>query len=273
MTVSALNQYVFPANLQYFAKSTIKTSIASQKSLYDGVNPWSTILAAYTNGGEVKSATKSVAIEDPINYGVGLLEADIQFTSGLKDNTDAAYTVTNPLSWSAILIGDQKRVDYEFRQVTSAESRLIYDKHMNGSLTGNPISMPNYGTTYGPNYTLVLGTQDNGEAGESHPDKVYFAVELVNTNETFFGHNNQIIPSGSKFYLVGELQVTSETGSHPEKFNIFYKDYTTTIHMTIGPNSLQNAYSTIPDLRSEGLELGFSVDLSWTPGLVFDVEF
>lgn len=275
IAATSLTQYVYPANLQYFAKSTIKTSVASQKDKYDGNNNWPTILGYYTDGGEVKSVTKSVAINDPIHYGVGLLQADIKVasTNPLKDQKDATYNFVG-FDWSAILIGNQKQVDYEFRQNTSAAvSSIIYDKHMGGSVNGNPIDVAAAGTTYGPNYTLVLSTADNGAAGEAHEDKVYVAVELLNKGAAFFGKDGQLIPANAKFYLVGELKVTSEVGSHPEKFNIFYKDYTTTLHLTIGENSLKSAYNTIPDLRSEGLELGFSVDLAWTPGLEFNVEF
>jgi hypothetical protein len=35
-------------------------------------------------------------------------------------------------------------------------------------------------------------------------------------------------------------------------------------------SSLQNAYVTIPDLRSSQLSFGLSVDLNWRTGLVFD---
>jgi hypothetical protein len=35
-------------------------------------------------------------------------------------------------------------------------------------------------------------------------------------------------------------------------------------------SSLQNAYVTIPDLRSSQLSFGLSVDLDWRQGLTFD---
>ena len=36
--------------------------------------------------------------------------------------------------------------------------------------------------------------------------------------------------------------------------------------------SLQNAYVTIPDLRSSQVSLGVSIDMEWESGLSFDVE-
>ena len=47
------------------------------------------------------------------------------------------------------------------------------------------------------------------------------------------------------------------------------QDYVTTANLTI--SSLKGAYNVIPDLRTTALELGISVDLLWTPGLVFEV--
>ena len=37
-------------------------------------------------------------------------------------------------------------------------------------------------------------------------------------------------------------------------------------------SSLQNAYVTIPDLRSSQLSFGLSVDLMWREGMVFDAD-
>ena len=35
---------------------------------------------------------------------------------------------------------------------------------------------------------------------------------------------------------------------------------------------LAAAYNTIPDLRTPQLELGLSVDLTWQPGVQFDLD-
>ena len=39
---------------------------------------------------------------------------------------------------------------------------------------------------------------------------------------------------------------------------------------TAHTSSLQDAYVTLPDLRSSQLSFGLSVDLDWRPGLTFD---
>jgi hypothetical protein len=44
----------------------------------------------------------------------------------------------------------------------------------------------------------------------------------------------------------------------------------TTATFKIGANSLQNAFVTVPDLRSTQTSLGLSVDLKWETGLNFE---
>ena len=44
----------------------------------------------------------------------------------------------------------------------------------------------------------------------------------------------------------------------------------TTANFLIGPNSLQSAYVTVPDLRATQVSLGLSVDIKWETGLTFD---
>lgn len=270
MTIGELNKYTYPASLQYFAKSRIKTSVDSKKDFYDGSNNWTTILSKYENDdAKVVNSTKSVAIKDAINYGVGQLITTVKHAASLKDQKNYDYTVTNPLLWTGVLVGGQKQVNYEFCQTnTSANAYTIYDNALNEATDVDGVKGVAISNTIStPNYTLVFSTKDNTDKS----DKVYIAIELKNTNADFFGKDGQLIPAGGRFYLVGELKVDAAyAGAAPANKNIFFKDYQTTVNMTI--TSLANAYSTIPDLRSEGLELGFSVDLAWQPGIVFDID-
>ena len=52
---------------------------------------------------------------------------------------------------------------------------------------------------------------------------------------------------------------------------VFLQDHQAVATFKIGANSLQKAYSTIPDLRSTEVLFGLSVDLVWKSGLTFDV--
>ena len=291
-TALALDRYVYPASLQYFVSSTIATATTSQASRYTTSSySWADVLdpdqgSGYDDHSAVKPSTKSVAIEDPIQYGVGQLVADVRIkNSGLKDSKEEAYDCASALTWTGILIGDQKTVNYAF-VAPDGVAYTIYDNYMNNLTTpGNPIVVPTSGGDedyFGfsdPNYTLVFSTQDNivgEEPGTPGDHVVNVAIELVNNNAAFYGYNGQLIPEGSKFYLVGQLNAqagTTNKADHPAKYNIFYKDYKTTVHFTIGETSLGKAYNTIPDLRSHNLELGFSVDLAWQAGMIFNLEF
>ena len=77
-----------------------------------------------------------------------------------------------------------------------------------------------------------------------------------------------MVPNGGKFYLVGKLAAAtaSETSNQ-----VFKQDYTTTAKITIG--DLKGAYNTIPDLKAPSVEIGFSVNLEWTAGNVYEVTF
>ena len=48
------------------------------------------------------------------------------------------------------------------------------------------------------------------------------------------------------------------------------QDFITTAHFVIGPNALQAAYVTVPDLRTAKMSFGLSVDLDWKDGLEFN---
>ena len=151
-------------------------------------------------------------------------------------------------------------------------SYTIYDCYLPGKTISsvndavtNLVELP--AGTAKDNYTLVFSSEDNDGTAS-----VKIAVELVNQLGDFIGADG-LIPKGGTFYLIAELSFDGKTsGSAPTGKNVFYKDYVTTANLTIGANSLKHAYYTIPDLRSQDLELGLSVDLSWTPGLVFTKE-
>ena len=105
--------------------------------------------------------------------------------------------------------------------------------------------------------TLALATA----AGE----KVRFAIELTNNTGVAFTGVDGIVPAGARFYLVGELEPQTSVANN----RVFAQAYNTKANVTI--NSLAHAYNGIPDLKNPKLELGLSVKLEWTAGLVQDV--
>ena len=280
-----LNSFVYPASLQYYVESAIKTATSSKQAEYEKAanDTWAKVLATYSDVDIVGSETKSVAIVDPIQYGVGQFKVIVsRANANCTDNGNNSFnqTQTYNLKWKGVLVGDQKQVDYKFEQISSSDVFTIYDNYLAaasgiGALVDVPVS-----PTTTENYTLVFSSKANS----TKEDEIYFALEFVNNMAPFIGQGNQLIPQGGTFYLVGKLKVDDNTkindGSsevtatgtnYRTDFNIFYKDYITTAKVTLGSDCLKHAYYTIPDLRSSNMELGFSVDLSWQNGLIFDV--
>ncbi len=252
----------YPAALYYYVNTTLRANNSD--------NPgWPTDLAGWIgnswDGWEniVTATTRTIALKEPINYGVALLKTNVTTAERLEDNaieqggaaSDKVITVgeeTFPVT--GFLIGGQPNsVDWEFNPSANREY-TIYDNVMNGR---NIYAKPG-NTAY--NYTMVL---DNKAATE---EVVNIAVELTNNSgQDFYGFDG-IVPKEAKFYLVAQLNpvVNVEPG------RVFAKDYVTTANLTI--TSLKKAYMTIPDLRSTKLQLGLAVDLSWKTGLTFDVN-
>lgn len=115
-------------------------------------------------------------------------------------------------------------------------------------------------------YTLALETAKD--------QTINVAVEFVNTGNDFYGINHQVIPAGTKFYLVAQLIPSKAKNYDAATLNkVFFQDHATKLDLTIGETSLQNAYNVVPDLRSPKLEFGLSVNLEWQQGLIFDHTF
>ena len=274
----------YPSELAYYVSSPVKVSsneITAVNDLPD-YNNWIGNTADWSSYGDaVESSTRFVALQKPVLYGVASLKSTVKCASNtLIDNakdkgqheSDNSITVDDTsFPITGILIGGQpKQVGWNFEAantVTTNEFKYtIYDCDMN---KGTNLTAAVTGTAE-PNYTLVLDNKDN--SGATSQNKVYITIELENNASDFFGAEG-LIPKGSKFYMVGELdpyasgitQPTSETLGH-----VFVKDHTTIANFTI--KSLKKAYNHIPDMRSSKYNVGLAVDLSWKTGITFNVE-
>ena len=274
----------YPSELAYYVSSPVKVSnneITAVKDLPE-YDKWIGNTADWSSyGNAVESSTRFVALQKPVLYGVASLKSTVKCVSNtLIDNakdkgqyeSDNSITVDDTsFPITGILIGGQpKQVGWNFEAantVTTNEFKYtIYDCDMN---KGTNLTAAVTGTPE-PNYTLVLDNKDNSATSQN---KVYITIELENNASDFFGADG-LIPKGSKFYMVGELdpkatsgitQPTGETLDH-----VFVKDHTTIANFTI--KSLKKAYNHIPDMRSSKINVGLAVDLSWKTGITFDVE-
>ena len=272
--VAALSDYVYPANLWYRANTLIKTSDKVLTDKYKDGTAWDAILQNYDGDGVVKNSTASIALKDQIQYAVGRLKMTVKVANGtLYDgNGETVNVPTGGFPVSAVLIGDQRKVDFQFAPANKTDKQYtIYDKELIG------INATTGGST--ANNTLVLETPAD--------ENVNVLLELTNNTGKRFKGKNGYIPAGAKFYLLGTLTPSNGkiNGQASTDINqVFKQDYVTTANFTIkqnvkndtdNPNQNQGlgaAYNVIPDLRTPALSIGLSVDLTWQTGLTFDVD-
>lgn len=262
----------YPSELAYFVSSAVGTSATSNNKLENlpKYDEWLKKNIDWSQYGDVvKSNTTLVVLKEPVQYGVACLESKIKCaTASLEDNAKDIIksaennTLTVPkngITVTGILIGGQPQgVEWNFEPASSATfDHTIYDNDIIGIVAQTSDSKPNY--------TLVLDNKDSSPSAKQ--SKVYVTVELENNMGDFYGKEG-LIPQGSRFYLVGELDSTGKTTTTVD--HVFVKDHTTVANFTI--KDLKKAYNHIPDMRTSKINVGLAVDLSWQTGITFDVE-
>lgn len=247
--INNVTRYTYPAELWYYANSAIRTSRDEvSKTTYESTY-WDELLSHYyTTGSEVTSETKSVAIADPLQYGVGRLQVSLSpITGTLNDSKGAVvnYGDASKLPLTAVLIGGQHTVGFDFKPVgepSDVDARFIYDPIV-GSADASGIYTVN---------TLVLQSYDN--------EKVPVILEFQNNSGQQFAGKDGIVYPGTKFYLIAQIDPAGK-GEGVYANRVFTQDYTT--KMTMKVTSLENAYSCMPDLLQPRLEVGVEVQTQW----------
>ena len=273
----------YPSELAYFVSSAVGTSATSNNKL-DDLPKYDEWLKKNTNwsqyGDVVKSNTTLVVLKEPVQYGVACLESKIKCeNTTLEDNakdilksTAENNILTVPeegIKVTGILIGGQPQgVEWNFEPASNATfDHTIYDREMNYGIAAKK-------SDTAPNYTLVLDNK-NSSTADPKQSMVYVTVELENNMGDFYGAEG-LIPKGSRFYLVGQLDpnasagVNKPSGTAETLDHVFIKDHTTIANFTI--TSLQNAYNHIPDMRTSKINVGLAVDLKWESGITFNVD-
>ena len=304
-------KYLYPAELCYWGNSPVRvtedthttTEYPSNVTDWDNETYWTTTTGlkgekGWTHNSVVKSNSRSVAMQNDINYGTALLETTVSYGSDITDGklldnnaaihegeTDNEITVADNLfELTGVIIGGQpNQVGWNFLPTGTDFTYMLYDKDITA---GNVKASGNV-----TNYTLVWDNYSS--TGTQSP--VYVALEFKNKAGDFWGNAN-LVRNGGTFYLIGKLDLSGKTypthtqtkaiippyaetsaatyaaanGATQEVVRAFIQDYKTTANFKINKASLKSAYVTVPDLRAAQISLGLSVDLKWETGITFD---
>ncbi len=271
----------YPASLYYFISTDIRTSNNTfDKGWPANVTDWASDQTAFWNSfnsnyAKVTATTRAIALKNNIQYGVANLKLSAYCTAQkLSDATEGtqgstAKTVNVPADGfkiTGVIIGGQPtQVGYNFLPAdTRSLTQHIYDKDVASTMCARYATNATDATV---NYTMVLPNQLGGSNTEQ---PVSFAIEFKNNSSVEFQGVQGVVPVDGKFYLVGKLDPTNSQLQNVTSPAVFMPDYQTTVTAKI--STLKYAYNTIPDLRATNMQLGLSVDLTWTPGLTFEID-
>ncbi len=254
--INGINRYTYPAELMFFVDSPIRTSAeeVKKKTYQENTQTWDAFLDTYYNGSNaVNTNTKAVAVENPIQYGVGRLDLTLTTMSAtLKDAKDEVVTTNanmTTLPLIGVIIGGQHTVGFNMKpqgEQTDVDGRFIYDTNI---IDGNKTS------------TLVLQSYVN--------EKVPVILEFENkTGNAFTGKDGTVYP-GARFYLIAMADPANK-GEGDFAGRVFTQDYTTTMSMSV--TSLAKAYTCMPDLLAPRLEVGVQVVTKWIQATTTNVE-
>ena len=163
----------------------------------------------------VLSSTRSVAMQENINYGTSMLKTTIAYASGvtdLKDNNSGIHTGEadntiavsgSPFTLTGVLVGGQPQT-VGWNYITKATSGtdpyicMVYDNDLPSTTIPTPTNSENY-TMVWDNYKAVVNPASDNQ------NTVYVALELTNNSGKDFWGMNNLIRNGSAFYLIGKL--------------------------------------------------------------------
>ena len=253
----SVTDVTYPPELCYYGNSPLRISEASgleNSSFPDGTDAWSDDgewedLGVWKAGfNPVTTSTRGIAMANNIQYGMALLETNLQFaltavtegTALLDDNAKAVAgeekdavvkaNANNPIRLKGIMIGGQPSlVNWQYLgwedHAGFNRNKMVYDNSMQGRV-GNEegVKIPTNGTI--TNYTVLFDNYESGTQAEA----VYVALELVNnTGTSFYGETN-LIKNGATFYLPASIELSKGDKSKitwPEDYDEMMPPYYT----------------------------------------------
>ena len=274
--INNLERFTYPAEIYYYGNSSTWVSSEKLSDNFSTKDKWQKenesdenyVLSGFTQG-PVLSSTKTVAMFDPLQYGVGQLKVQLKQTaSSLQDSKNNNVTVgANQFKLTGIIVGGQLPVGFDFRPETvypvysEADMRFIYDSQVN---TNGTTDTPFYlSTSTNENYIQTLVLQSY--TGRS----LKLVLEFENNSGQDFSGYNGTVYRGTKFYLVGEVVPKSDSEKPKASDRVFTQDYITTVNVTV--TSLTKAYNVLPNLMSPRLEMGLELTPKWVQATTTDV--
>lgn len=278
--INGIDRFAYPAELFYYANSLISTSNRDdRKASYDSNSQWSGVLGDYENTtGVVTSSTTSVAVKDPLQYGVARMQIRLLQTdySTLKDAAGSDVSVASNFRLTGVIVGGQLPIGFDFTPTTKfpvyseADMKFIYDSqvNVNGDSEQDYFYLSASSSATKMTNTLVLQSYDHKKI------PVVLEFENMNDNLEFKGVNGVVLPR-TKFYVVGEVDPSVFADDPQTNINIrdrvFTQDYITTLNMKV--TGLSKAYNVVPNLLSPRLELGVELEVNWESTTPEEVVF
>lgn len=268
--INAVTDFVYPPALYYFVESDIWTSNSKVTfDQYKGRSSWKgegddAVQSLFKAGGTISSTTKTVAIEDPLQYAVARLQLTVEVDAEAEE---LKYNGTNTIPYkvgddyqfrlTGVIVGGQRKVGYDFKPIDNSDMdvKFVYDSQVGDSYYLKKKSEYTGGTV-DPANTLVLQTCDD--------EDINVILEFEYKGSTMFKCLNGYVYPGTRFYLVGEVKAKDfkeGSGDVTSQGRVFTQDYTTTIEMTV--KSLEKAYNVLPNIIAKNLEIGVMTTPKW----------
>ncbi len=249
----------YPAQLWYFNNSPLhsKSSMLTEGEINSIIysNPWSSDgFNGIFNDTMVKMETRSVVIDNPLGYGVSLLQVNAHTPNSLKYK--GVEIPADAIHFKGIMVTHQHRVGYDF-QPNDNSFHVLYDNNIKNGR--------------GNNFTLSKNLFDRNLVNiltlPSYPrEDVYVIAEFIilksKINQTFRNEEFEIYPD-TPFYMVAKLDPNEVPANSLNSNNrqVFISDKRTKVTLML--NSLDGAYNYVPDVRSPSLKLGMEIELDW----------
>ena len=116
-----LTDYLYPAALWYFVSTPLKAAGSKKSDKYESKDTWKDVIDnVYQDAGDaVEAGTQSIALRDPVQYGVGRVETCIKMLDGtFYDASGKAVDISNGFTLKGFLLGGQNTVRYDFTTST-----------------------------------------------------------------------------------------------------------------------------------------------------------